>query len=254
MDRVFHFLNDNKDAVTSIGIILTFLVSVISLNFSTRNNRALHYTNTVTKNRVEWIYRLRELCSEFISLVNTDANYFLHVNTEEDSEKVGKQFLKVKQLGIEIEFMLNFFDSIDKEIIDCVNKLVENYNVFYFEIILHNNEENVVNEKTDIADRAEKEIEKNIIELKKWIKIYLKSEWNRVKYESQGKIYEKETQEFDIQELERKYDDPRYKNNVWKRFGINFCAKAKRIFNSVGFACLLIGIALFALILQIIIA
>lgn len=62
------------------------------------------------------------------------------------------------------------------------------------------------------------EIERKIKKLSENIHIYLKSEWNRVKYESQGKTSEKETHEFDIVELEEKYENLEYKNNVWKRF------------------------------------
>ena len=72
----------------------------------------------------------------------------------------------------------------------------------------------------------------------------MKSEWNRVKYESQGRIYEKETQEFDIMELEKKYDNPEYKNDVWKRFFINAKAKVKRICYSPRFIiCIVIVIS-----------
>ena len=78
-----------------------------------------------------------------------------------------------------------------------------------------------------------KNIENNIAVLHKKLHILLKAEWNRVKYESQGKEYEKDTQEFDILELKQKYDNSDYKNKVWKRFCINVKAKVKRACNSV---------------------
>lgn len=60
MNKILQFFSENKDALTSIGILLTFLISSISLYFSVRNNKAVHYVNAVTKNRVEWLYKFRE--------------------------------------------------------------------------------------------------------------------------------------------------------------------------------------------------
>lgn len=49
MNKILQFFSENKDALTSIGILLTFLISSISLYFSVRNNKAVHYVNAVTK-------------------------------------------------------------------------------------------------------------------------------------------------------------------------------------------------------------
>lgn len=243
MDKIMQFFSVNKDALTAIGIILTFSVSVISLYFSFRNNKESHYTNTVTKNRVEWIYTLRELCSRFIASVNMEANYFCPAKTQEDSEKVGNQLLNVKELSSKIEFMLNFSDEIDKKIIECVINITNSYCSYYFEYIKSGNSELFVQQVEEL-NKLNKSISNDICELKKMLKIYMKSEWNRVKYESQGRIYEKETQEFDIMELEKKYDNPEYKNDVWKRFFINAKAKVKRICYSPRFIiCIVIVIS-----------
>ena len=43
MNKMLQFFSENKDALTSIGILLTFLISSISLYFSVRNNKAVHY-------------------------------------------------------------------------------------------------------------------------------------------------------------------------------------------------------------------
>ena len=72
MDELLILFSKNKDALTAIGIILTFLTSSISLYFSVRNNKAVHYVNAVTKNRVEWIDKLRESISTFLALLNTE--------------------------------------------------------------------------------------------------------------------------------------------------------------------------------------
>lgn len=49
MNKMLQFFSENKAALTSIGILLTFLISSISLYFSVRNNKAVHYVNAVTK-------------------------------------------------------------------------------------------------------------------------------------------------------------------------------------------------------------
>ena len=49
MNKMLQFFSENKDAITGIGIILTFLISSISLYYSIRNNKAVHYVNSITK-------------------------------------------------------------------------------------------------------------------------------------------------------------------------------------------------------------
>ena len=72
MNKMLQFFSENKDALTSIGILLTFLISSISLYFSVRNNKAVHYVNAVTQNRVEWLYKFREYISDLISTTTID--------------------------------------------------------------------------------------------------------------------------------------------------------------------------------------
>ena len=68
MNNFSVFLEINKDAIASIGIILTLFVSAVSLYFSIKNNKAIHYTNSVTKSRIEWIEHLRGRASHFCRL------------------------------------------------------------------------------------------------------------------------------------------------------------------------------------------
>lgn len=63
MNEILQFFEDNKDALTAIGIILTFGVSIISF-FSVRNNKAVHYVNSITKSRIEWIQKLRKTVAD----------------------------------------------------------------------------------------------------------------------------------------------------------------------------------------------
>ena len=68
MDWFFELETQYK--VTLVGIVITAIVSIASLYFSVKNNKAVHYVNAVTQNRVEWISSLRKKCAEFIALVN----------------------------------------------------------------------------------------------------------------------------------------------------------------------------------------
>lgn len=79
-------------------------------------------------------------------------------------------------------------------------------------------------------------------------------EWNRVKDESKGRAYEKETYEFDIWELKKKYNEPDYKKNRWKRFCINSKARIKRIGDSSSYAVFIFFIAIIIFIVYCVIA
>lgn len=251
MDEILNFFRDNKDAVTAVGIILTFIVSAASLYFSVRNNRAVHYVNAVTKNRVEWMYKLRDLCTEYIAASSIDCNYFVSViNEDKDTEKIGEQLSHVRKLCSQIKLMLNFTDEIDKEIIKIVEGLKERYENYYVKYgVLH--PDKLKEDDKQNAERMADETREDLQKLDKFLQIYLKAEWNRVKYESQGKIYEKETQEFDIWELEQKYDNPDYKNDVLKRFYINSKAKIKRILRTSKFLIFVLCIVIIILVIYI---
>lgn len=58
MDWLFELETQYK--VTLVGIVITAIVSIASLYFSVKNNKAVHYVNAVTQNRVEWISSLRK--------------------------------------------------------------------------------------------------------------------------------------------------------------------------------------------------
>ncbi len=64
--RFIKFFSDNKDALLATRVILTFLASIVSLYFSVRNNKAVHYVNAIIKSRIEWIQKVRKLIADFI--------------------------------------------------------------------------------------------------------------------------------------------------------------------------------------------
>ena len=231
MDEILQFFSDNKDALTAIGILLTFGVSIISLYFSVRNNRAVHYVNSVTKNRTEWIQSVRNVIAEFIAKTNVYNNAYYN-----NYQKMGEHLSECQNLCSKIKLLLNCCDVRDKEICDLVDSILELHRKYYDYIQNAKTNDKGYFIETATSKKCKKDIEANIAILIRKIHIYLKAEWNRVKYESKGKTYEKETQEFDMWELEQKYDNPDYKNDVWKRFCINSKAKLKRIWKSAGFS------------------
>lgn len=220
MNVWLEFINNNSKVFTSIGILLTFIVSIISLYISFRNNKSVHYINAITKSRIEWIQSLRESVSEFISLVNIYFNAYY----KGDFDKSGEHLSKCKRIGCRINLLLNCCDDRDVEIIRIIDTILNSYLEYYNGV----HDCQIVDEyfqETQEMKRSKKLVEDNIKLLISKIQIYLKMEWNRVKYESSGKIYERETEKFDYDELVIKVRNPKYKNKIWKRFFINSRAK-----------------------------
>lgn len=226
MEDILQFFSDNKDALTAIGIILTFLASAISLYFSVRNNKAVHYVNAVTKSRIEWIQRLRDIVSDFISKTNVYNNVYYRG----DYDKSGEHLSKCQQLCSEIKLLLNCCDKRDKKICELSDRILENHRKYCDRVHNMRVDEDGYFIENDNTVEIKKSIGVDIEKLVKELHIYLKAEWNRVKYESQGKTYEKIVQEFDLGELEEKYDNPGYKNKIWKRRFIVLWAKIKKLF------------------------
>lgn len=246
MSEMLNSLGTNKDSLTVLIVILTFITSIFSLVFSVRNNKAVHYINSVTKNRVEWIENLRDTISKFLSILNTEEFTENFVSPKEMLEQdYGAKTKELCQLGVKIKLLLNFSDELDNEIIKAIDLQIVNYKLLC-EKILNCAFKDLDNGKEIFVPSGEiYEVQKNIEKISEDIirdfQIYLKSEWNRVKYESQGKKYEKETQEFDLMELNKEYDDPDYENEVWKRFCINIKAKLKRLSKTPCFIIFMFG-------------
>lgn len=253
MAEILEYLKVNQEAYTVIGILLTLLFSLISLWFTVKNNKAVQYMDSVTKNRVEWIDKLRSSISEFLALLDTQ-NLTDTIIEIDDLAKYpfGDNLHKLNQLGAEIKLMLNFSDDFDRKMMQKIDLIILSYkNLFVcFQSNLLENKKNgdavfIPNEKVLEKQQA---LGTQSDDLLSDMQIYLKAEWNRVKYESNGKIYEKETQLFDIEELQEKKSDNNYKNDTWKRFCINSKAKYKRIWHSHQFAIVIFVIGCVVLI------
>ena len=279
MKELLKFFSDNKDAIIAIGIVLTLVVSILSLYYSKRNNQAVHYVNSITKNRVEWIYKLREYISEYVALVTID-EHTLFIDGEEE---LSRHFEKVRLKKTNIQLLLNYTGKWDSEIIRIIEELERKSTKFYgslklLESITDNNLEDIeidklVAENTFVRSyvvdfmksqgytysedifglcffmlllddikklRYEKKLSswdvgiclynKNLIDeikqlidkLVQIVQVYLKFEWNRVKYEGQGKEYYKGLQQFDMEELLELSQNPQYKLRKLKRQFIYF--------------------------------
>lgn len=254
MNAILEFFKNNKDAITAVGIVLTFLISLISLRFTVKNNKAVHYVNSVTKNRVDWIDKLRKNMAEFISLLDTQdlTDTFIEID---DFIKIpiGENLKKLNQIGSEIKLMMNYSDSFDRKIMNQIDLIIVCYKKLHLKIqqsIMDNKKNHdVIFTPDDEVLKSQAEIDVLSTKLLSDMQVYLKSEWNRVKYESKGKTYEKETQLFDLDELIQKKADPNYKNDTWKRFCINSKARFKRVLHSHQLSIIIFVIALIILIL-----
>lgn len=253
MTALLEHLKTNQEAYTVIGILLTLCISFISLWLTVRNNKSIQYMDSVTKNRVEWIDKLRSSISEFLALLDTQDLTDTIIEVDDFAKyPFGDNLHKLNQLGTEIKLMLNFSDDFDRRMMQQIELIILSYKNLLV-CIQSNILENKQNSDA-IFVPTEKVLEKQQVietlsnDLLSDMQIYLKSEWNRVKYESNGKIYEKETQIFDIEELQKKKVDSNYKNDTWKRFCINSKAKCKRIWHSHQFAIVVIIIVCIVLI------
>lgn len=249
MTSLLTFLNTNINAITSFGILITFIVSAISLYMSIRNNKAVHYVNSITKSRMDWINQLRESVSEFIANTNIHNNAYY----QKEYEKSGEHLSKCQKLCTKIKLLLNYCDDKDKEFVELIDRILDSFRGYCDEV--HNCE---LDEQDYFIESSNMIVNKNNVEanikiLTEKIQIYLKSEWNRVKYESMGQMYEKATEKFDYKELNRKYYDSKYKNKVFLRKIINLGAKIKRwVFSFSFIISLLVLIAVIALIILLI--
>ena len=256
MANILEYLKINQAAYTVVGILLTLLFSIISLWFTVQNNKAVQYMDSVTKNRVEWISILRKNVSELIALLDTlDLTDGIADLDEVEKYPFSENLKKLNQLSGEIKLMLNFSDNFDREIMYQIDLIILEYKNLYLlsqsnilehkkagdKIFIPNND--ITNKQYEITAASEKLLDN--------MQIYLKSEWNRVKYESKGKTYEKETQLFDLTELKEKKANPKYENNTWKRFCINSKAKCKRILHSHQFSIIVVIVVAIILILYI---
>lgn len=141
---------DTIKIITVAGVIITAIISLINIYISYYGNRKTAYINTITSERIRWMTSLKEMLSEFCSLVYKQSD-------ESRTENYGDQIVK---LQLKIKLYLNPLD--DKPIIDQLDICVD-------EILNTNN--------------CRKE---NLDKLVCISQKMLKNEWKRIKNESQN--------------------------------------------------------------------
>ena len=193
--------------------------------------------NSVTKNRVDWIEKLRKNMAEFIAVLETQDLTDTFIELDDIIKfPMGTNLKRLNQIGSEIKLMMNFSDSFDRKIMDQIDLIIVQYKTFHLQMqqsIFDNKRNgNVIFVSNKEITELQQKMERASSDLLSDMQVYLKSEWNRVKYESKGKTYEKETQLFDLEELIQKKKYTNYKNDQWKRYCINLKAKLKRILQS----------------------
>lgn len=150
----------SSDAIALAGIAVTFVVSVANLVYSLRTNKRTMFVNTVTSSRLKWIDSLRDEVSEFIAVTARLSDLAT------PPEKMGELLLQRDTLLHQIALHLNPLDSEDQKITMIANQ---------------------ARELTD-GGAAGKELAAALLQLREATGSYLKKEWNRVKYESKGKV------------------------------------------------------------------
>lgn len=244
-NTIINFLKDYKDAILSIGVGLTFFASMISMYFTVMNNKAVHYVNAITKNRVEWLYKFREYISEFINLTTVEMAEFMGEKEKTDKE----YFSNIEKLRSLMYMHLNFKGGIDETIIKYMDQIVKAHKDVYDLCCLYKETKN--KERPNIAHLVIYPVVKEIVSdylkndncedfllhlkedsydydefmsyyynevIKRFdkisdlrdvlighVRIYLKFEWNRIKIEAKGKRYKKRKQNKDLEKLYKDY-------------------------------------------------
>lgn len=144
---------DTKDLVTLIGIVFTFIVSILNLINSSNKNKV----DFVSQNRMDWINSVRNITNEIISWRFYDSP---------------KDLLKMINKLI---LYLNISNEIDNKIITQILKMYD----FAYKLSFYQNDL-----KTNSAKKTYESYYTCKQNVNTLIRIYLKKEWTRIKAES----------------------------------------------------------------------
>ncbi|WLR52452.1 hypothetical protein LC040_06000 [Bacillus tianshenii] len=107
-----------KEFITLVGIILTFVVGLINIFVTLKNNSRSLYVNAITSERVKWMGQLKELVSEYLSMTTV---------YDDKPTLEGKEFAdyieRLIYLQNRIKLHLNYTDPKDEEINDLISKI-----------------------------------------------------------------------------------------------------------------------------------
>ncbi len=155
-----------KDNFYSIGIILTFILSVWNIINNFRTSKRTAFINTVTAERVKWIDKLRENISKFCGLA-----YSWSVSNLGGTERGNQHVEEIDKLRHVIRLQLNPNGELDKKTEELIAQIPD---------LTHNTQ----------VDQLKYAIN-GLIETTQEL---LKSEWEKVKEESKhGDLKENES-------------------------------------------------------------
>lgn len=198
--------------VTMLVVFITTRSTIIQSKINSETiieqSKSQRNIDAITKNRVEWMQKLKEYMSEYITIVLEFA--FSHdeeiYNSEVERINIlaNKTRLHLNFIGIADQYVLEKIKSINKSI-EYINGSDQSYKTFSY-----------------LQNKCLREIEL----LTLYVQIYLKTEWERVKFESENgntykfdfdrefnKYKEEKLQEINILEDEIKTWENKYKNN-----------------------------------------
>lgn len=135
-------------------------LSLKAAQISNQKNISVQY---LTNKRVDWIYEVRNTLAEFIALAQECASKKVHDNSAKIPEKI---YREMNVYIAKLRLLFNFNGDDDKKILDLINKIKDN-----------------ISEGEDFRPLN---FQNDIILLTKYSQVYLKLEWERVKYEIKG--------------------------------------------------------------------
>ena len=186
---------ETKDYIILLGILLTFLATVLGYFFTRRNIKTSKYIEVVTTERIKWLETIRTEISDLSSAINQTIIYYRaeikHIESEHPTQETmdeenyefqkhyfesktdnafQKTDLRKKNEIISRLFLLKlrFNPDEDNEILNLIDYFITFYEKKY--------------KPTEDLDTAKE----NVTALVTNIQSMLKTEWEKVKKESRG--------------------------------------------------------------------
>lgn len=146
-----------KDFISGYFTMAALIGTMVTLGYTWQSNKEKNLVEVVTKNRADWVKEMKELFSEYFTKYDELRDNKNNINSNEVSNSKERT---LKQIRNEISLRLNPNGVIDNDILlmlDNLNKDVKN------------------SESSNLRIKAETEI-----------KLYLKCEWERIKFETKN--------------------------------------------------------------------
>ncbi|WP_217560143.1 hypothetical protein [Paenibacillus sp. GbtcB18] len=148
--------------IAIIVAVIALCGVIITVIFNISNTRKQLFINTVTSSRIKWMGELKELVTEFVTLVS-----FHDFKNVEVGEHRARHLDKVISTKIRIKLQLNYRGTKDKEIINVIERLQVNYFDLYskFTLIEKTSEEREISFLGSNQKMMLKELESRVHEL-----------------------------------------------------------------------------------------